>query len=376
MKELKLLLILPLSVSSESNLPFCVLLIDAILELKLLIEPDNDELKLVIVLVNPLVVIATDEDKLAENISDSIVVYNSNQIKLADGTNKTFDGSNPDIRFEEGGLIAPNGKSSNLTPEQYKLVRSESFKAWFGDWENSPKTASQVVDENGEPLVVWHGSKSFDINEFDLSKSKRKSSGLKEFGTYFTDNTNLAKAYRNWGELKEDEELDIDIQIYKWEKIRDESRNNRDYQNAEEQIARLEESKKGRIYGVFLNLKKLYVFDAKGGVNIEAWNNLEVKASYKWATNRDAMEFLKEGKFGVEKVDGIKAKNIVDAFVQTEELKKELLSNVYLVFDSKNIKLSDGTNTTFDGNNPDIRYEGGGLIAPIEKSSNGTPKNT
>ena len=65
MKELKLLLILPLSVSSESNLPFCVLLIDAILELKLLIEPDNDELKLVIVLVNPLVVIATDEDKLS-----------------------------------------------------------------------------------------------------------------------------------------------------------------------------------------------------------------------------------------------------------------------------------------------------------------------
>ena len=267
-----------------------------------------------------------------------------------------------ELKMEKGGLIAPNGKPSNLTPEQYKLVRTKEFKDWFGDWENDPENASKVVDENGEPLVVWHGSKSFDINEFDLSKSKRKSSGLKEFGTYFTDNKNLAKAYRNWGELNKDEELDIDIQIYKWKKIRDESRNNRDYHNAEEQIARLEESKKGRIYGVFLNLKKLYVFDAKGGVNIEAWNNLEVKASYKWATNRDAMEFLKEGKFGVEKVDGIKAENIVDAFVQTEELKKELLSNVYLVFDSKNIKLADGTNTTFDGSNPDIRFEEGGAI--------------
>ena len=284
-------------------------------------------------------------------------------------------------------LLAPNGKQSNLNEEQWHLVRTPEFKRWFGDWEKLAyaklkdaamddvtlerlsKNVSKVVDENGEPLVVWHGSKSFDINEFDLSQSKRKSSGLKEFGTYFTDNTNLAKAYRNWGELKEDEERSIDFQIYKWEKILDESRNNRDYKNAQEQIERLEESKKGKIYGVFLNLKKIHVFDAKGDVNIEAWNNLEVKASYKWAKNRDAMEFLKEGKFGVEKVDGIKAENIVDAFVQTEELKKELLSNVYLVFDSKNIKLADGTNTTFDGNNNDIRFEGGGIVNFVSSKS-------
>ena len=32
-------------------------------------------------------------------------------------------------------LLAPNGKPSNLTPEQYKLVRTPAFKAWFGDWE-------------------------------------------------------------------------------------------------------------------------------------------------------------------------------------------------------------------------------------------------
>ena len=61
-------------------------------------------------------------------------------------------------RYAEGGLIAPNGKPSNLTPEQYKLVRTPEFKAWFGDWENSPENASKVVDENGEPLVVYHGT--------------------------------------------------------------------------------------------------------------------------------------------------------------------------------------------------------------------------
>jgi hypothetical protein len=34
-----------------------------------------------------------------------IVVRQSNQIKLADGTNTTFDGNNPDIRFDEGGEV-------------------------------------------------------------------------------------------------------------------------------------------------------------------------------------------------------------------------------------------------------------------------------
>jgi hypothetical protein len=31
--------------------------------------------------------------------------FESNQIKLADGTNTTFDGVNPDIRFDDGGEV-------------------------------------------------------------------------------------------------------------------------------------------------------------------------------------------------------------------------------------------------------------------------------
>jgi hypothetical protein len=54
--------------------------------------------------------------------------------------------------YAKGGLLAPNGKPSNLTPEQYKLVRTPEFKAWFGDWENDPVNASKVVDENGDVI--------------------------------------------------------------------------------------------------------------------------------------------------------------------------------------------------------------------------------
>lgn len=53
-------------------------------------------------------------------------------------------------------LKAPNGKDTNLTPEQWVTVRTKAFKRWFGDWENDPENASKVVDENGEPKVVYH----------------------------------------------------------------------------------------------------------------------------------------------------------------------------------------------------------------------------
>ena len=55
-------------------------------------------------------------------------------------------------------LKAPNGADTNLTAEQWALVRTKNFKAWFGDWENDPENASKVVDENGEPKVVYHGT--------------------------------------------------------------------------------------------------------------------------------------------------------------------------------------------------------------------------
>lgn len=76
-------------------------------------------------------------------------------------------------RDSEGRLLAPNGKPSNLTEKQYVQVRTKAFKDWFGDWENDPKNASKVVDENGEPLVVYHGTRSrFSTVDFNKSDDK------------------------------------------------------------------------------------------------------------------------------------------------------------------------------------------------------------
>jgi len=67
-------------------------------------------------------------------------------------------------------MKAPKGQPTKLNERQWLLVRTKAFKEWFGDWINDPENASKVVDENGEPLVVYHSSPDI-FNTFKLEKS-------------------------------------------------------------------------------------------------------------------------------------------------------------------------------------------------------------
>ena len=60
---------------------------------------------------------------------------------------------------------------SNLNERQWLQVRTKNFINWFGDWINDPTNASKVVDENGEPLVVYHGTDKQNLNEFDNTRN-------------------------------------------------------------------------------------------------------------------------------------------------------------------------------------------------------------
>ena len=84
-------------------------------------------------------------------------------------------------------MKAPNGNPTNLTERQWLQVRTKAFKDWFGDWENDPANASKVVDENGEPKVVYHGSKSKNkISVFDSYHEK---------GTFFSTSKNVSSTF-------------------------------------------------------------------------------------------------------------------------------------------------------------------------------------
>lgn len=87
-------------------------------------------------------------------------------------------------------MKAPNGKSTNLTERQWLQVRTKAFKEWFGDWENNPKDASKAVDENGEPLVVYHYTNNENLSEFStvFDNFFSKTGGTKNAIFFTTDN--------------------------------------------------------------------------------------------------------------------------------------------------------------------------------------------
>lgn len=95
-------------------------------------------------------------------------------------------------------MTAPNGEKTKLDAEQWATVRTANFKNWFGDWENDPENASKVVDENGEPMVVWHG-RSAEFNTFEKKEGVRFIMGLedkvKAEGFFFSTDKGLAEEF-------------------------------------------------------------------------------------------------------------------------------------------------------------------------------------
>ena len=219
-------------------------------------------------------------------------------------------------KMAKGGLLAPNGKASNLTAEQWKLVRTTAFKKWFGDWENDPENASKVVDENGEPLVVYHGTDK-EFNVFDFDKADL---GF-HFGTY-----EQAK-------------------------------------NRAENKLKLKESK-AIIRPFFINIKNFYEL-----TDVGEWEYpqryIDTLISYNIIDEKDAKIlgffrlYQKEDNIKIREYLLEKYKNSI-GFIYNNEYEGKGQS--FIILNSTQIKLADGTNTTFDANNPDIRYEEGGEI--------------
>lgn len=86
------------------------------------------------------------------------------------------------------------GKLREWAETKYQLAgqtTSDNFKKWFGDWENDPKNSSKVVNEKGEPLMMYHGTSS-DFNIFDKKLIKSTNYGK---GFYFTSDLSKAQQY-------------------------------------------------------------------------------------------------------------------------------------------------------------------------------------
>ena len=72
------------------------------------------------------------------------------------------------------------------------VTETQQFRRWFGDWQNRPENASKIVDADGTPKVMYHGSPA-QFTIFD--KKKARSSGAYGSGFYFTDSQSHASTY-------------------------------------------------------------------------------------------------------------------------------------------------------------------------------------
>lgn len=125
-----------------------------------------------------------------EEANDAEVRYRSS--RLSPELQAIKDQAKADGSF----MKAPNGRPTNLTEKQWLQVRTPEFKEWFGDWENDPTNASKVVDENGEPMVVYHGSRN-SLTYFSKSFAGRNNPDIdvSRLGFFFTDDVEEAEYY-------------------------------------------------------------------------------------------------------------------------------------------------------------------------------------
>lgn len=265
-------------------------------------------------------------------------------------------------RNSEGKLLAPNDEPSNLPERLYAIVRTKEFKDWFGDWQNDPENASKVVDKNGEPRIVYHGSKSI-FNVFDSSKSESRQrlsrqikptnffSSDKTVADFFaiTENQSLASQISRsisvvldafTGEDVDEDVLDDAVWTEAASKtgkskefVKDfwENKVPREYKiNDEYGTSRMEDPDIDKYkYSVFLNMKSPIILDAKG---------------------ERADEFIEANKEVLNNNDEVIINNI------NETVGDKDTATDYLVRNPNQIKSAGGENTTFSRTNDNIHY--------------------
>lgn len=184
-------------------------------------------------------------------------------------------------------------------PPAFRTAQTQTpeFKAWFGD--------SKVVDEKGEPLVVYHGTPDANISQFDATR-----------GAFFTDKPAVADEYTS------------------------------------KRGAWMSPGKSPNITPAFLSMKNPLVIDAAGKRNDNIpvpWQEWKPKVFGNLPPNAvsvsAAFDYAKANGY-----DGLIVKNVIDTAWTDGKTK----STVYAVVSPTQIKSAIGNRGTFDPSNPDI----------------------
>lgn len=324
----------------------------------------------------PTIALAREEFNKASRI------FGKNSVSIIEKKNGTYDlmVGNPTFESEykyilsnakrnsEGNLLAPNGKKSNLTERQYAQVRTKEFKEWFGDWENDPENASKVVDENGEPLVVYHGtSRRLNNNSFNSGFIFASNNDIISAGYGFQRKgfsvgidyalSNFAgkdiNSFRNYIDnlikgLETEIELGENMPFYQEGDLDANKNLIKELKKAKQEIKNRDIFKelKFNIFNLFQNVKNPLIVDAKG----KYWHSIEFEETTK-NTNEIAKIAKDRG------YDGLIITNVIDKGAEVSKNGEYAeVANDYIVFNPNQVKSATDNIGTFSRTNDRIDY--------------------
>ena len=246
----------------------------------------------------------------------------------------------------DGWMKSPSGAKTNLNEEQWLQVRTPSFKNWFGDWINDPANSSKAVDENGEPLPVYHGSPSSGFNTFNSELN------------FFSDEKKVAQTYEGRGStysvylnLRNPKIIDFQGAFY-----------NGEFDDHRELYYTLPDGERKRL--VLENGQAVFArnedFDPIDSINqIEGTSfesemdldNLEWRPAQNLPYSTDSVS--RQAK--ADGYDGVIIKNVSDN--ESKDTGFYGTANDYVVFDPAQIKSATDNSGAFDPNDPNILFQ-------------------
>ena len=263
-------------------------------------------------------------------------------------------GDSSSLNHEPKNLLVPFMNKSPKWGEKYQVAKiyqqagsiySDNFKKWFGDWENDPKNASKVVNEKGEPLLMYHGSpEKFTIFDSDFMSQHGSSKG---YGFYFSPDKKMAEGYGDVMTVY----LDIKNPLSK------------------DKLSISRKEMKNLILDVEKNIAEKW--GSEDGTLLDNFGDTR-----RYGRDRvleDAIDMLMENENDVDvfwelKNIGGDYDSVAKSFRKIPKKDGIITPKEYIVFESNQIKSATDNIWAFDSSNPDIRYQKHGVANPLEKN--------
>lgn len=140
---------------------------------------------------HPAVSTDASDDPVDATRASASGAYALDPFSLADAAEEGSPGSlAPAHTIDVDGIPRPTLNSQGK-PLAQSFEHIQNFWRWFGN--------SQVVDEQGRPLVVYHGTPGYGFDTFSLEKTGERDRGDFGRGIYFTPSKNYASSFENPG---------------------------------------------------------------------------------------------------------------------------------------------------------------------------------